>query len=185
MAMEHDRIIQIIHVRRFPLFLLNLTMNFVVFFSSCSAVTTASGSGSAFTSSVIVGSQTGAACSAYTTINDPTRNVNQSGLTNSCDNGPLFNTSQGAAWIRFTGSGGSMIPTSAVGLNRCGGFLSGWSNGSLPTSSITRVNGTVCFETLADACGFSVNILIEYCSPGVYVYFLPALSICSARYCTI
>ncbi|CAF4129073.1 unnamed protein product [Rotaria sordida] len=136
------------------------------------------------TSSIRIGSQTGSGCSGYTEINDPTRSINNVGSYGSCDNGPIFNASNGGSWIRFVGTGGDRIPMSSAGLKHCGGYLSGWSNNTLPTTQDVVTNGTVCFETEAHECGFTVDVSIIYCSAGYYVYFLPPISVCNARYCT-
>jgi hypothetical protein len=141
-------------------------------------------SSGALTSSVSVGSQTGPPCSAYTTINDPTRNYNLTESSSSCDNGPLFNTNHGGAWIRFVGTGGTTIVTSPPGVQHCGGYLPGWSNDTLPTAMNVATNGTVCFETYADECGLSVDVSVVYCPGNFYVYFLPPVLVCNSRYCT-
>ena len=135
-------------------------------------------------SSVSIGSQTGAPCSAYTTINDPTRSVTQVGSSGLCDDGPLFNTSNGGAWIRFVGTGGTIIPLSSVGMNHCGAFLSSWFNGTLPTAANVIQNGTVCFETSVNQCGWQFDMSVVFCFGSYYVYFLPPVTMCSARYCT-
>jgi hypothetical protein len=136
------------------------------------------------TSSISIGSQTGSPCSGYTQINDPTRNFNYTASSSPCDDGPLFNTSDDGAWIRFVGSGGTTIPLSSPGLYHCGAFLSSWYNNTLPTTMNVTTNGTVCFETYAGLCGFSVDVSIVYCPGNYYVYFLPPLNVCNARYCT-
>ncbi|CAF3467522.1 unnamed protein product, partial [Rotaria sp. Silwood2] len=74
-------------------------------------------------SSVSIGSQTGAPCLSYTTINDPSRNVAQTGLYGSCDIGPLFNAGNNGSWIRFVGTGGTIISLAPPGITHCGGFF--------------------------------------------------------------
>lgn len=136
------------------------------------------------TSSVSIGTQTGSACSGYTTINDPSRNYALGGSSSSCDNGPLFNTSNGGAWIRFVGTGGTTLSSSPAGTGHCGGFSTAWYNTTLPTVVGTRVNGTVCLETVADTCAMSIDTLVYFCTGNFYVYFLSPLPLCNARYCT-
>ncbi|CAF4915956.1 unnamed protein product, partial [Rotaria sp. Silwood2] len=48
-------------------------------------------------------------CSSYTVVNDPSRNIATSGIGGSCDNGLLFNTNIGDRWIRFIGTGGTVL----------------------------------------------------------------------------
>ncbi|CAF3411080.1 unnamed protein product [Rotaria sp. Silwood1] len=149
--------------------------------SQNSYTTITSGAG---TSSVSIGSQTGSGCTGYTEINDPTRSISYVGSLNSCDNGPIFNATNGGAWIRFVGTGGDKIPMVSAGTNHCGGYLSGWYNDTLPLTQDVVISGTVCFDAPGGECIFSVSISVIHCSAGYYVYFLSPLSICSARYCT-
>jgi hypothetical protein len=139
-----------------------------------------------YTSSVSIGSQSGPPCSSYTTINDPTRSTTYVG-SNACDNGPLFNGSNGGAWIRFIGTGGTTIPTTSIGTNHCGAYLAGWYNNTLPLATNMITNGTVCFDTGVPSSTFVVYVSVILC-PGTptnyYVYFLPPTNACSARYCT-
>ncbi len=134
-------------------------------------------------SSVSIGSQNGAPCISYTTINDPTRNANKTGIYTTCDNGPLFNASNGGSWIRFVGTGGTIISLTSPGEYHCGGYLSGWFNGTLPTTVGTLVNGTVCFEIYPHLCWWSIRMSVINCG-GFYVYFLSSVPGCNARYCT-
>ncbi len=136
------------------------------------------------TSSVSTGSLGGAPCSAYTTIDDPSRNVAQLLSSRPCDNGPLFNTSNHGAWIRFVGSGGTIMAVSSPSLNHCGGYVTGWFNGILPTAVGTMVNGSVCFTTDAGTCSLFYESSVIYCTGSFYIYFLQPVSFCNARYCT-
>ncbi|CAF3658472.1 unnamed protein product [Rotaria sp. Silwood1] len=135
--------------------------------------------------SVIIRNKNGAPCLSYTTINDPTRNVAQSGLSDSCDNGPLFNISNGGTWIRFVGSGGTIIPLSSPGRNHCGADAAGWFTGTLPTTFDSIVHGFVCFANDVSECFISLKSSVIYCIGNFYVYFLSPVSFCNARYCTI
>jgi hypothetical protein len=138
----------------------------------------------AVVSSVSIGSQIGSPCSSYTTINDPTRNANQNGIFSTCDSGPLFNTTNGGSWIRFVGTGGTMIPLASPGPYHCGGFLSGWFNGTLPTTVGAVVNGTACFDVSTNTCWWVIDMSVTNCG-GFYVYFLRPVRVCNSRYCTI
>ncbi|CAF1412676.1 unnamed protein product [Adineta steineri] len=134
-------------------------------------------------SSVSIGSQIGQPCLSYTTINDPTRNIAQNLNYGTCDNGPLFNASNGGSWIRFVGTGGTIIPLTSAGDYHCGAFLSGWFNGTLPTAVGTSKNGTVCFDIYMNSCIVYANVIVVNCN-GYFVYFLPPVPLCLARYCT-
>ncbi|CAF3692424.1 unnamed protein product [Rotaria sp. Silwood1] len=134
-------------------------------------------------SSISIGNQSGPPCSSYTTIDDPSRNIAQSSLYALCDRGSPFNTSNGGSWIRFIGTGGTILPLTAPAQGRCGAYMVGWFNGTLPTTVNTAVNGTACFSMNSVPCPFSVFILVMNCS-GFYVYFLPPAPACNGRYCT-
>ncbi|CAF3152100.1 unnamed protein product [Rotaria socialis] len=134
-------------------------------------------------SSISIGNPGGPPCSSYTTINDPSRNIYQSSLFGNCDVGPLFNISNGGSWIRFVGTGGTIIPMTPPHATRCGGYLAGWFNGTLPTTMGTVVNATVCFDVNISVCTFTVEVSVISCG-GFYVYFLPPAPICNGRYCT-
>jgi len=134
-------------------------------------------------SSVSIGSQSGAPCTSYTTINDPTRNVANTGTYGTCDRGPVFNASNDGSWIQFVGTGGTTIPMTPPGVSHCGGYLSGWFNGTLPNAVGTVVNGTVCFDSDPSFCLIAVIVSVANCG-GFYVYLLPPVAVCNARYCT-
>lgn len=138
-----------------------------------------------FTSSISIGSQSGPPCSSYTTINDPSRSVLQTGLYGTCDKGPLFNTSNNGSWIRFIGSGGSIMASSPPGANRCGGYVTVWFNGTLPTTQGTMANGSICYSIELGYVLVSRDSNVVYCIGGYYIYFLPPVFICNARYCTM
>ena len=106
-----------------------------------------------------------------------------SGINDTCDNGPFFNTSIGGRWIRFKGTGGTILPHTSPGVNHCGSFLAGWYNGTLPSTEETIVNGTVCFAGDENSCLFPMDISVINCE-HFYVYFLPPVEVCNARYCT-
>ncbi len=131
-----------------------------------------------------IGNQSGLPCSSYTTINDPTRNVAYVG-SSMCDDGPIFNSSNGYAWIRFDGSGGTIIPLSSPGKWHCGTYVVGWFNGTLPTIFGSTVNGSICFDTDVGDCSLIYGTSVTYCIGSFYVYFLQPVMLCSARYCTI
>jgi len=105
--------------------------------------------------------------------------VNQSTSTG-CDQSSF---SSGPQWVRFVGEGGTQIPTSAVGSNRCGTQATGWYSGEMPNVLDTTTNGTVCFEWSSNTCNWNTKILVTNCG-SYYVYRLSASPGCSMRYCT-
>ncbi len=118
-------------------------------------------------------------CYDYTTINDPTRNVNQAGgIENDLQS---FNSSQ--QWVRFEGAGGTQIPTTAVPSNRCGTYASGWYSSEMPSVEGTTVDGTVCYTWTSSNCDYSNQIQVTNCG-SYYVYRLVAPPVSGLRYCT-
>ena len=122
-------------------------------------------------------------CASHTVIDDRTRSVNTYGFGGACDTGAFFNTSFGGRWIRFIGSGGTTMPTTALGNNRCGSYLAGWFNATMPTVDGIMSSGTVCFDTIIGSCIFSTVASVVKCGT-FYVYLLPPVNVCNARYCT-
>ncbi|CAF4323525.1 unnamed protein product, partial [Adineta steineri] len=118
-------------------------------------------------------------CYNYTLINDPTRSVNVT-TGSTCDQS-LFNSS--AMWVRFVGVGGTQIPTSPVGISRCGTSATGWYSGQMPTGVNTTINGTVCYNYASNNCHWSNSISVTNCG-SYYVYELSAPPDCDLRYCT-
>jgi len=75
-------------------------------------------------------------CNDYETIDDPTRNVNK----NQGFDADKTYFSSGPRWVRFQGTGGTEIPTSAVAEYKCGTSAPGWYSGEMPTTIHTTTN---------------------------------------------
>ncbi|UJR31063.1 hypothetical protein I4U23_018573 [Adineta vaga] len=141
-------------------------------------------SSTSLTSIVIIGNQSGPPCLSYTSIDDPTRNVAYNGSFFDCDNGPIFNASNGGTWIRFMGRSGDILAQTPPGRRRCSAYLSIWFNSTLPTILGTTVNGTGCIDSDVGQCLIQTTIEVIYCVGGFYIYFLKPVHFCSTRYCT-
>lgn len=124
------------------------------------------------------------ACSNYTSINDPTRSVFATGYPLGCDNTAPFINRTHRVWIRFEGSGGTILPLATPGMDICGSVGTGWFSGVMPTTYGTMNNATVCFTWYTDICRFSYSISVVHCG-SFYSYLLPATPACMMRYCTI
>ena len=138
-------------------------------------------------STIITGDQSGSPCSSstYTSINDPSRNYKNIDSQGTCDNGYPFITSNGGAWIRFEGSGGTNIPTWPIDINHCGGYVGIRSNTTLPTVINMPTPIMLCVDFGSYEC-YSMSLASTILCPGnYYVYFLPPAMICKARYCTV
>jgi hypothetical protein len=122
------------------------------------------------------------ACSAYTTVDDPTRSVNAPGYALGCDNTAPFTNQSSPVWIRFVGTGGTTLPLTAPAMNLCGSAGTGWYDGTMPSSGAT-INGTACFTWYTSTCRFSQSISVANCG-SFYIYLLPPAPACMMRYCT-
>ena len=121
-------------------------------------------------------------CTSYSTINDPTRSV--SNETDSefalCDKGILTSES----WVRFTGSGGTVIPNNPPQAYHCGTNSSGWIRGAHPAVAEGVVKRQLCYRYNENECGFdSYEISIRNCG-SFFVYKPPDLTECYLRLCT-
>ena len=119
-------------------------------------------------------------CSNYTTIADPTRNPSDMSAS-SCDS--LTFTSL-PMWVRFTGSGGSLLASCPIAGSSCATDHPGWYSGLYPSTAGGISYGIVCYIYDDNACQDSNPILITNCN-GFYVYYLNAPPSCDERYCTI
>lgn len=123
------------------------------------------------------------ACSNYTELNDPTRSVFATGYPLNCDNTAPFSNRTSSVWIRFTGTGGTILPLTTPGMNICGSEGTGWYSGTMPSSG-EIINGTACFTWYNSVCRFSQAISVANCG-SYYTYYLPPVPACMSRYCTI
>ncbi|CAF4177812.1 unnamed protein product [Rotaria magnacalcarata] len=119
-----------------------------------------------------------AACSSYTTISDSTRRVSYTTFVG-CDSSSF---SSSGMWVRFTGSGGTTIPTYAPGISVCGTSATGWYASALPSSGAT-VSGTLCYDW-GTTCQWSSSIQVANCNT-YYVYLLYPSPVCNLRVCTV
>ncbi len=118
-------------------------------------------------------------CYNYTTVNDPTRNVNQ-GQGSQAD---IDYFSSGPRWVRFEGEGGTQIPTTAVPSNQCGTYASGWYSGVMPDVEGSTTSGNVCYTWNNGDCAYNNPIQVTNCG-SYYVYELRPPPVSGLRYCT-
>jgi hypothetical protein len=148
----------------------------IVFTASTSADPSYAGITPTSLSLVTTDNDVPAQCASYTTLNDPTRSVTYTASV-TCDTGIA------TAWYRFTGSGGTRMPTSAPPINTCGTHAPGWFNGTHPTTAGASVNGTVCYNWNGNICNWSNGVTVTNCN-GFFVYRLSVPVVCNLRYCT-
>ncbi|CAF1159865.1 unnamed protein product [Rotaria sordida] len=121
-----------------------------------------------------------AQCSSYTTITDDTRSPDNLVLS-TCDDTILSTT---PIWVRFTGSGGTLLASCPIDEGRCGADAPGWYSGIYPSLAGAVTSGYVCFNYNSDLCYWTISTLVTNCN-GFYVYYLYAPPACTLRYCTI
>ena len=89
----------------------------------------------------------------------------------------------GVYWIRFEGSGGTVIPEYPPPIHHCEANAPGWICGSHPTVNDGVVKRQLCFHSNGDECIFQYEISIRNCGL-FYVYKPPYIARCSLRVCT-
>jgi len=92
----------------------------------------------------------------------------------------------GNYWYRIMPPAGVVIPESSPESNHCGTMHGGWiHSGTHPTNEGEQVTVEVCFSFdngNGDDCRQHKNILVTNCI-SYYVYYLPNVPFCGARYC--
>ena len=86
-------------------------------------------------------------------------------------------------WVRFKGSGGTVIPEYAPPIHHCGANATGWIRGSHPAVNDGIVERQLCFHLNGDECIYQYQISIRNCGE-FYVYKIPNVTRCSLRVCT-
>ncbi|EDO30996.1 predicted protein [Nematostella vectensis] len=121
-------------------------------------------------------------CLSYTEINNTQRSVSNklnSGATALCD----YMLQSG--WYRFTGETGGEIPTSKPEPNSCGTVAPIWMRGALPNSTGMVMNVTACIANVQEGCSRTIDICVEKCEAGFFVYYLRPPFGCSMAYCVV
>ncbi|EDO33230.1 predicted protein [Nematostella vectensis] len=121
-------------------------------------------------------------CLSYTEINNTQRSVSNklnSGATALCD----YMLQSG--WYRFTGETGGEIPTSKPEPNSCGTVAPIWMRGALPNSTGMVMNVTACIVNVQEGCSRTIDICVEKCEAGFFVYYLRPPFGCSMAYCVV
>ena len=142
-----------------------------------------------FANFFITGNQ-GGVCDEYFVLNDPTRNSEYLGDSDtSCDTlyseiWQLDPDWQGAAWYRMAEPAGTTIPEEPVGYGHCGTSFPGWLNGHHPATAGETINGKVCFNYYGNTCHYETQIQIKHCT-SYYLYYLVEPPKCRYRYCSI
>ena len=126
-----------------------------------------------------------AACSAYTVMNDYTREVGYSNVY-------LCDADLPTAWYRFEDGNYQYLPESAPLEGSCGTDAPGWLDGSHPLVTGSQAFASVCFSYAGFSCYTSLTISVINCG-AYFIYHLVALN-CDAygygyydvklRYCT-
>ncbi|XP_048577410.1 oncoprotein-induced transcript 3 protein-like [Nematostella vectensis] len=90
-------------------------------------------------------------------------------------------------WYRFTSSVGGEIPTTKPEPNMCGTFAPIWMRGTHPDTIGVTKETTACVNVnnRNNGCFRSIDMCVEMCSGGYYVYYLRPSYGCSMAYCAV
>ena len=127
-------------------------------------------------------------CNDYKILNEMERNhqfKTPSGTWWCDDIGSSYTKSpqwHGDDWYRFVSPAGTRIAEEAPGYKYCGTALTGWMQGSHPTSLGQTVTRTVCFQWTSSTCQWSTEIKVRNCG-HFFLYHLVDTPGCSYGYC--
>ena len=71
-----------------------------------------------------------------------------------------------------------------IPMSACNTGMAGWLDGEHPAEPYLLVSRTVCMHSGSSCCHLKKSVKIRNCH-GFYVYQLPALASCNARYCGV
>ena len=127
-------------------------------------------------------------CNDYKILNEYKRNhqVKTSGSYRCDSTGVSWATVSpqwhGDDWYRFLSPAGTRIAEEAPGYKYCGTAVTGWMQGSHPTSLGETVTRTVCFQGPSGTCSWSTEIKVRNCGQ-YFLYRLVNTPNCHAGYC--
>ena len=124
-------------------------------------------------------------CISYQVLSEQSRSINYVVNDESvgCDRDLNLN-----GWYRFMGMAGDRMIDYPVSQSygrypyRCGTHAVGWLSSSHPTVGDGRVQRTVCFTWLGNACHWSTSIMVTNCG-GFFVYHLTGTPQCYLKFC--
>ena len=126
----------------------------------------------------------------YRILNDPKRKASFSADKMRCDSESGNDMSldwRGPNWYRVMPPAGDKLADHFVEAKNCNTLKTGWiSSGTHPSTPGDVNNATVCFSYIdGSQCKWEKEIQIKNCGGEYYLYFLPEVPLCSARYCTL
>ena len=119
------------------------------------------------------------ACNNYTVLSEADRAQGHIVINGNrrCDEYDLV-----PGWYRFQGAAGNQMADRCVPEDHCGTYYAGWLSGAHPTVAEGVVTRRVCFTASDSCCYWYHDIRIKNCV-AYFVYELPRLNKCHARYC--
>ena len=132
-------------------------------------------------------------CNFYPTVTPPVECTHQ-GYTNLSEANRYWSSNDGGSycddsfgndqWYRFVGAAGVMMASHCIPMSTCNTGMAGWINGAHPAEPYVLVSRTACMHSGSSCCHLQMSVKIRNCD-GFYVYQLPALASCNARYCGV
>jgi cysteine-rich repeat protein len=119
----------------------------------------------------------------YTTLSEAERNASAPAGPY-CDRQDAANPQDwaGPGWYRFSGAAGTRMSETALGIESCGSYGTGWLNGEHPQLGEGIVDRQVCFSWKDENCPFQAQVQVLTCV-DFYLYSFPNVPECDMRYC--
>ena len=90
---------------------------------------------------------------------------------------------RGPGWYKFANPAGTQIATSPPRLHTCGANLPGYMTTQFPTEIGQTNSARFCFSWNGNTCAYRSYGKVTKCGEGDFVYQLPNVPACYARYC--
>ena len=121
-------------------------------------------------------------------MSEASRKANIVSFPATCDSFPHHPNSRspnwkGPGWYKFDNPAGTQIATSPPRVNTCGANLPGYMTTRFPTEIGQTFSARFCFSWKGNTCAYLTFGKVTKCGEGDFVYQLPNVPACYARYC--
>ena len=126
-------------------------------------------------------------CKNYKVLNASTRNIKE-GVGKYVDwldnpQGHPTEDWQGPNWYRFEGAAGTQLATKPPGSYRCGTYVTGWTNSTIPSKVGPSKDINVCFEFREKKCDLSIAAKATNCGSYIVYQLNNTPKVYYLRYC--